>query len=122
MHALVIEDEVAAVERVETALRALGYRSFDVAFSASEAIAFARRRCPDLITADLRLVDGSGIDAVREICSETPIPVIFITSVPAAEILSSIPDAIVVGKPFEPADVEGARVRALASPFSGRAG
>ena len=116
MHALVIEDDVSAVDRLEQVLRALGYRSFDIAFSASEAVAAARRKCPDIITADLRLVDGSGIDAVLEICSDQAIPVIFITSRPA-EIRQRIPEAIIVEKPFEAEGVRAAWARATAAPF-----
>lgn len=118
MHVLVIEDEVRAVESIETTLRDLGYRSFDVAFSAAEALASARRRCPDLITADVRLVDGSGIDAVLEICSEQPIPVLFVTAARPDEIRASIPDAVIVSKPFQAAGIAPALARALASPLS----
>ena len=117
MHALIIEDEVSTVDRVEQVLRGLGYRSFDIAFSVSEAIAAARRRCPDIITADLRLVDGSGVDAVLEICSGQAIPVIFITS-RAAEIRELIPEAIVVEKPFQAEAIMAACARAATAPFS----
>lgn len=116
LHALIIEDDVSAVDRLEQILRTLGYRSFDIAFSASEALAAALRQCPDIITADLRLVDGSGIDAVLEICSGRAIPVIFITSRPA-EIRQRIPAAIIVEKPFEAQGVRAACARATAAPF-----
>ncbi|HET9638408.1 MAG TPA: response regulator [Allosphingosinicella sp.] len=116
LHALIIEDEVQVACLVEEALRGSGYRSFDVAFSASEALEAARRRCPDLITADLRLVDGTGVDAVLEICSENPIPVVFITANPA-EISRRIPDAIIVEKPFLISGVEGALAQAVRTPF-----
>ena len=117
MHALIIEDEVSMADRVEQALRGAGYHSFDIAFSASEAIAAAYRRCPDIITADLRLVDGSGVDAVLEICSGHAIPVVFITS-QSSEIEKLIPGAIIVEKPFQVDDVRAACARAAAAPFS----
>lgn len=118
MHALIIEDEVSAAESIEAALRALGYSSFDVAFSGAEARAAARARCPDLITADLGLVDGSGVDAVLDICSHKAIPVLFISSRPD-EIRSLLPGAIVVAKPFEPAAIERGLGRAVELPLSG---
>lgn len=118
MHVLIIEDEVEAVDRIEKGLRDLGYSSFDVAFSASEARAAARRRCPDLMTADVRLVDGSGIDAVIEICSDKPIPVVFITAARPDDITATIPDAIIVAKPFELESIGPAVARAVAAPFS----
>lgn len=116
MHALIIEDEVLVADCIEQALYPLGYRSFDIAFSAGEAVAAAGRRCPDLITADLRLVDGTGIDAVLEICADRPIPVVFVTG-NGTEILSRLPEAVVVDKPFEIRGLEAAVARASAAPF-----
>ena len=119
MHALIIEDDVSAVDSIEQALRALGYTSFDIAFSGAEARASAHRRCPDLITADLRLVDGSGVEAVLDICSHMAIPVVFITSHPV-EIGGLLPDAIIVEKPFERGTLEPALARAVNAPLSSR--
>jgi DNA-binding response OmpR family regulator len=116
LHALIIEDEVAAVDCIEQALRTLGYTSHDVAFSAAEALAAAQARCPDLITADLKLVDGSGVEAVLEICSHMAIPVVFITARPS-EIRGLVPSAIVVEKPFQRDMLERALAQAISSPF-----
>lgn len=116
MHALIIEDEVSAVDHIEQALRALGYTSFDIAFSGAEARAAAQEKCPELITADLRLVDGSGVEAVLEICSHMAIPVVFITS-HRREINELLPDAIVVEKPFQPDILERALAKAVNAPF-----
>jgi DNA-binding response OmpR family regulator len=118
LHVLAIEDDVATVDRVEEALRGLGYRTFDIAFSAAEALDSARRRCPDLITADVRLVDGSGIDAVLEICSDNPIPLVFITAARPEHITATIPEAIIVAKPFEIDRIKSAVARAVKAPFS----
>ena len=117
MHALIIDDEVSAVDGIERALRALGYSSFDVAFSGAEARAAATAKCPDLITADLKLVDGSGVEAVLEICSHMAIPVVFITA-HRREISGLLPDAIIVEKPFEQAVLQQALVQAVNAPFS----
>ena len=116
MHALIIEDDVTAVDRIEQALRALGYSSFDTAFSGAEARAAAQARCPDLITADLKLVDGSGVEAVLEICSHMAIPVVFVTSL-RREITERIPDAIIVEKPFGNDFLERALAQAVNAPF-----
>ena len=118
MHALIIEDEVLAAESIEAALRALGYSSFDVAFSGTEARAAARARCPDLITADLGLVDGSGVDAVLDICLRKAIPVLFI-SARLDEIRRLLPGAIVVAKPFAPESIGQGLSRAVELPLSG---
>ena len=117
MHALIIEDDVSAVDRIEQALRALGYLSFDIAFSGAEARAAANVRCPDLITADLELVDGSGVEAVLEICAHMAIPVVFITA-HRREISGLLPGAIIVEKPFEQENLQRALAEAVSTPFS----
>ena len=76
MHALIIEDEILIAMAIEDALRGCGYSSFDLAISSRKQSRPRRRRCPDLITADVELRPGSGIDAVQSICSGKAIPVV----------------------------------------------
>ena len=99
MHALIIEDESLIVMAIEDALRGCGFTSFHVAFSADEAIAAAARKCPDLITADVELRPGCGIETVQSICSGSPIPVVFITGSPA-QVRMKMPRHGLVEKPF----------------------
>ena len=99
MHALIIEDEAMTATVIEFVLRDCGFDSFDVAASSDSAIAAASRRRPDLITADVMLEAGSGLDAVSAICREPLIPVIFITG-SALEIRDEIGDYAVLAKPF----------------------
>jgi two-component system response regulator DevR len=58
----------------------------------AEAIAAARRFQPDLVVMDVRLPDGSGVEACREIRSERPeTKVVMLTSYPDEEaVLSAI--------------------------------
>ena len=99
MHALIIEDESLIVMAIEDALRGCGFTSFDVTMSAEEAVAAAARKCPDLITADVELRPGCGIETVRSICSDMPIPVLFITGSPA-EVRMRMPQHALIEKPF----------------------
>ncbi len=99
MHALIIEDESMIAIAIEDALRACGFTSFDIAVSGDEAVAAAALRCPDLITADVELRPGYGITAVQSICSERPIPVLFITGSPG-EVSIRMPGHALVEKPF----------------------
>ncbi len=99
MHALIIEDESLIAMAIEDALRGCGFTSFDFAASADEAVEAAERRCPDLITADVELRSGCGIATVQSICSEQPIPVIFITGSPG-EVRIRMPGHAMVEKPF----------------------
>lgn len=99
MHALIIEDEALIALAIEDALRECGFTSFDIAISAEEAVAAAARRCPDLITADVELRPGCGIGAVQSICSERPLPVLFITGRPI-EVRTRMPRHAFIEKPF----------------------
>ena len=64
-----------------------------------EAVAAARQQCPDLITSDVELLRGCGIDAVQQICDENPIPVLYITG-SAARVRERCPWTIIIQKPF----------------------
>jgi DNA-binding NarL/FixJ family response regulator len=93
MRVMVVDDH----EVVRQGLVALLSRrdEFEVvaeAGSVAEAIASARRFVPDLLVMDVRLPDGSGIEACREIRSEMPeTKVVMLTSYPDEEaVLSAI--------------------------------
>ena len=63
--------------------------------SVAEAVAMVSRHAPDLVIMDVRLPDGSGIEACREIRAEHPdIRVVMLTSYPDEEAVLS---AIVAG-------------------------
>ena len=119
MHALIIEDSYLLAMAIEDALSPLGYSSFDVAPDVPAALAAAEARCPDLIVADQRLDSGTGTEAVRRICAEKPIPVVFVTA-SANEVRADLPRAIIVDKPFDGMALHRAVGRAVADPFCGR--
>jgi CheY-like chemotaxis protein len=101
LHALVIEDEPLVALDLEYQLRLLGVSTVDVAASEIGAIELAKQRCPDLITADVGLQQGSGISAVQAICAKNgTIPVIYVTA--QSDRLSNAPADLVVTKPFLP--------------------
>lgn len=99
MHALIIEDQFLVAAQIEDVLRSLGYTSFDTVDTEVNAILAAEQRCPDLIAADQRIAEGTGVEAVRAICIARPIPVVFISSYPA-EVRRLAPNAVLIGKPF----------------------
>lgn len=101
MHALIIEDEMLIALEIEQLLRDLGYDSFDWADSPPVALECARRRRPNLITADLRIIGGTGLDAVQAIEAELGhVPVVYVTA--NADLLKGEPGAKVVSKPIQP--------------------
>jgi CheY-like chemotaxis protein len=107
MHALIIEDEPIIAMLIEDQLRTLGYTSVDFAVTEAEAVASAGRRCPDLITSDVRLPEGCGIAAVKSICGGRYIPVVFITAT-GGEVRARLSEAVVVAKPFGPSHLREA--------------
>ena len=99
MHALIIEDEYLIAQTIEDQLRELGYTSFAFANNPDAAIVAALGQRPDLITCDVELSPGCGIDAVQSICSVTPIPVLYITGT-AMLVRERCFGAIVIQKPY----------------------
>ena len=104
MHALVIEDEYLIAQLIEDRLRELGFTTFSFAMDEEEAVTAARERCPDLITSDVALLSGCGIDAVQRICDQKPIPVLYITG-SAMSVRDRCPWAVIIQKPFGMADL-----------------
>jgi DNA-binding response OmpR family regulator len=104
MHALIIEDQYLTAQLVEDRLRDLGYDSFAFAMDEEEAVAEACSHRPDLITSDVQLARGCGIDAVQRICNGEPVPVIYITG-SAPMVHNRCPGAVVIQKPFGMADL-----------------
>jgi CheY-like chemotaxis protein len=99
LHALIIEDEFMIATVIEYVLRDCGFDSFDIASSKDSAIAAAQSRRPDLITADVTLETGCGMEAVDTICARPSIPVIFITG-SAAQVRTQVSNHAVLDKPF----------------------
>ena len=90
---LVVDDhEVVRQGLVSLLDRRSEFQVVAQAGTVAEAIAQARRHRPDLVVMDVRLPDGSGIEACREIRSELPATrVIMLTSYPDEEaVLSAI--------------------------------
>jgi DNA-binding NarL/FixJ family response regulator len=93
---LVVDDhEVVRQGLVALLERRAGFSVVAGVGTAAEAIEAARRYLPDLVIMDVRLPDGSGIEATREIRAENPaIKVIMLTSYPDEEAVFA---AIVAG-------------------------
>jgi two-component system response regulator DevR len=93
MRVMVVDDhEVVRQGLVALLSRREEFEVVAEAGTVSEAIASARRFVPDLVVMDVRLPDGSGIEACREIRSEMPqTKVVMLTSYPDEEaVLSAI--------------------------------
>ncbi|HEY5072580.1 MAG TPA: response regulator [Caulobacteraceae bacterium] len=109
-HALIIEDEMLIALEVETLLEDLGFESFDIADTEDEALHCAERHRPDLITADIRIIGGSGIAAVRAITEALgAIPVVYVTGNP--DLVGGQNSVAVVDKPIAPRALAAACAR-----------
>jgi len=79
-HVLIIEDEPVIALELEILLSDMGFVSFDIADTPQDALACARANRPDLITADYRIVDGTGVDAIDMITAAVgEAPVVYVT-------------------------------------------
>ncbi len=93
---LVVDDhEVVRQGLVALLDRRAGFEVVAQAGNVAEAVEGARRHQPDIVVMDVRLPDGSGIEACREIRAELPgTRVIMLTSYPDEEAVMS---AIIAG-------------------------
>jgi DNA-binding NarL/FixJ family response regulator len=93
---LVVDDhEVVRQGLVAMLARREAFQVVAEAGTAAEAVAMAARHEPDLVVMDVRLPDGSGIEACRDIRAERPeTRVVMLTSYPDEEAVLS---AIVAG-------------------------
>lgn len=107
MHAFIIEDEYLIGQSLQDMLEQIGFNEFSFARSEDAAVQGVGDREIDLITADVRLLPGDGLEAVEAICERRNIPVIFITGY-ADELRDRAPGAIVVQKPIKEEELESA--------------
>ena len=99
-HVLIIEDEPLVAMSIQDILASEGATSFAIASSQSEAVAEAARNAPNIITSDVKLLEGTGPAAVAEIEERFgPIPVLFITGTPE-ECKPCNPPGSILRKPF----------------------
>jgi DNA-binding response OmpR family regulator len=76
---LLVEDEESISEPLARALERQGFEAV-VRETATDAVAAFRERPPDLVLLDLMLPDGDGRDVLREVRSESRVPVIVLTA------------------------------------------
>jgi CheY-like chemotaxis protein len=112
LRVLLIEDDALIAMLLGEMLSELGHRVCATATTPVEAIAAARQENPDFLLSDVKLRDGSGIDAVEEILRSRPVPHMFMTG-DAAGLKLRLPDAVVVGKPFSATALAKAIEKAL---------
>lgn len=110
-HVLIIEDEPVIALELEILLGDLGFRSFDIADCPQDALAAARAHRPELITADYRILAGTGVQAVEMITAAIgEVPVVYVTG--NGDMLPEGGARPVVDKPISPTALAAACGRA----------
>lgn len=78
-HVLVVDDDALVRRSLKYRLEREGY-TVTSADTARDALASARRDCPDLVLLDIGLPDKSGLDLARTLQHEFGVPIIFLTA------------------------------------------
>ncbi len=76
---LIIEDDAKLAELVRLYLERDGYR-ITIAHDGREGLALARQRLPDLVILDLMLPGLAGGEILKQLRSESPVPIIMLTA------------------------------------------
>ena len=107
-HVLIIEDEPFIAMGIQMMLEDEGATSFDIAVTEAEAVAAALARPPELITSDVKLIEGTGPLAVQQIHrSLGDVPVIFITGTPD-QCRPCSPSGVILTKPLQQSALKAA--------------
>ncbi len=115
---LLVEDDVMIAPLIAETLTEMGHEVCGIANCEEAAVTMAARDHPDLLIVDAHLDVGSGLEAVRRILLNGPLPHIFISGdVISPEHLG--PGALALQKPFQDVDLERAIQQALAPAPSG---
>lgn len=122
MKLLIIDDEPAIVETVETRMRRDGFTTF-TADSAEEGMRLFRRIKPDLVILDIMLPQRSGFEFCRSVRQEHATPIIMLSA--RAEEADRVKGLELgaddyVGKPFNLSELS-ARVKAVLRRATGEA-
>ncbi|PKN99172.1 MAG: DNA-binding response regulator [Chloroflexi bacterium HGW-Chloroflexi-4] len=76
---LVIDDDTLMRRSMAFNLEQAGYKAFTAA-NAEDGLEIVRKTPPDLVLLDIGLPEMDGLDAIKQIKSISPIPVIFVTA------------------------------------------
>ena len=107
---LIVEDEILIAEDLRLSVQKMGHEVVGLAGDGLEAVQKALTTHPDVILMDVRLQGPmDGIEAARKIRSQADIPIIYLTAHASALASLEMDNRCTrLGKPFSPAQLEGA--------------
>jgi two-component system, response regulator PdtaR len=115
LRVLVVEDDAMIGMLLAEMLVGMGHNVCAIEATAADAVTAAARWRPDLMIVDVRLGDGSGVDAVTEIHRTGPVPHVFVSGdITAVKALR--PNAVMIQKPYRESDLARVIQRALDAP------
>ncbi len=113
----IVEDEFLVAWSLEATLEDLGLEVIGIFATGETALAALEDQAVDMVCMDINL--GSGIDGIEtaaRIRANQPIPIVFVSAYSdagtRARVTSTVPGAILLGKPVDPKALEQA-IRAL---------
>jgi CheY-like chemotaxis protein len=114
---LIAEDEAINALSMQRALKMSGYKVCELISTGEEAVDAVKQEKPDLVIMDV-ILNGNvnGIEAAREIRSQSDIPIVFITGYEERKLiqqLKSIPLSTYLIKPITPKILNSAITEAL---------
>ena len=115
MRVLIVEDDAIIAMHLAMLVAELGHDVCATAASAAGAIALATAHNPDVVLMDIRLAQGSGIDAARELHARRGLRCIFLSAnldEPTRAALQPYEPIDFVGKPVLPVVLQRALKKA----------
>jgi response regulator NasT len=107
----IAEDERDMREFLQKILPLLGHQVIISAETGKQLIDQCRVTRPDLVIADIRMPDMDGIEAIRILCKEDPMPVILVTAHHDPDTMKRAETECILAyliKPIKPVDLEPA--------------
>lgn len=117
---LVVENEALIAMLLEEVLTELGHEVCAVAATEAAAVSAARIHKPDLMIVDMRLAEGDGLSAIREILSSGFIPYVLMSG-DTLSFRDAPSTRALLRKPFQEAELVRAMEAALAQKSGGPA-
>ncbi len=112
---LIIEDEALIARELQVIVTNLGLVVAGMARNRAEALRIAGKSKPQLILADYKLKNDTGVDVVKAIRENIDANVIYVTAHPEAVAATGERRDLIIAKPFNPHTLERAVQRHLAA-------
>jgi response regulator NasT len=101
---IVADDEPLLAEELSAYLRDMGNDVVAVASTGKELVDMSAELQPDLIVTDIKMPDMDGLEAAKEICLTTPIPIVVVSAYHDEEYINRATEQCVMSYLVKPID------------------